>query len=316
MNETSKAFIFNPNGSAQKLREMVVERLGLQEHNFFNLFVKSDKIERCISPDENPYEVVKTFENSHKKGNKKCFLLFKKQIFVSDSTDIEKELKDPVALDLIYQQAVSDIIMSIQPCSKSDVIRLAGLQMQVVYGNYNPNIHKDNFLLKNPQNNLKSFFPEAIYFSKTPHDLEKLILKKYALLPEIKTIEQAKLNYINLVRTLPYYGTTFFSCRSTEKSIQGKVNIGINYGGIVLLKPKTNELILEFLFTEICSWNHSSTTFEFEFGNQSETQTYHFETKQGKAISSTIQTYIDIHIQKLRYEDNDNDNDTTYEIIN
>lgn len=314
MNKSSKAFIYDPKDSAEKLRQMVVDRLELKEHKNFDLFEVIDDIERCIEPDEKPYDI---FKNSDNKDAKKHFLLFKKKIFIDDSIEIEKELEDPIALNLIYQQAVSDIITSTLPCPKIVAIRLAGHQMQVLYGEYNPDFHKENFLLKNPQNNLNFFLPKIINIWKKPNELEKLILREYALLKELKTVEETKYNYINIVRTLPLYGTTFFPpCRLIEnKNISGKIIIGINYDGIVLLKAKTNEFISEHPYQEICNWSYSSKTFIFEFICQSEPQKHCFETKHGKIISSTIQSYIDIHIQRLRYENDDDENNTTY-IIN
>jgi len=103
----------------------------------------------------------------------------------------------------------------------------------------------------------------------------------------------------------------FPPCRSiANKNIPGKVIIGVNSQGISLLKAKTKELISEHLFTEICSWASSSGTFAFEFGNQSESQKYQFDTKQGAIIASTIQTYIDILVQKLRVGDDDDETDS------
>ena len=114
------------------------------------------------------------------------------------------------------------------------------------------------------------------------------------------------------MKSFPLYGTTFFPpCRSiANKNIPGKVIIGVNSQGISLLKAKTKELISEHLFTEICSWASSSGTFAFEFGNQSESQKYQFDTKQGAIIASTIQTYIDILVQKLRSGDDDDETDS------
>lgn len=86
------------------------------------------------------------------------------------------------------------------------------------------------------------------------------------------------------------------------------------------------ELISEHLFTEICSWASSSATFAFEYGNQTESVKYSFETKQvrtpafpgqlvplansdlqGAIIAATIQTYIDILVQMLKNGEDDED---------
>ena len=42
MNNSSKAFAIDPNDNAQKLREMVIERLGLTESRCFVLFEKKE----------------------------------------------------------------------------------------------------------------------------------------------------------------------------------------------------------------------------------------------------------------------------------
>ena len=146
MNNSSKAFAIDPNDNAQKLREMVIERLGLVESRCFVLFEKKEDFglffcffifwvflgfllsfwvevilnettilggkltqpatERCLDPDEKPAELMKHWEKVHdkKKGEDSynAIFLFKKKIFLKDE---EKEMKDSVAMDLVYQQA-------------------------------------------------------------------------------------------------------------------------------------------------------------------------------------------------------------------
>ena len=43
MNNSSKAFAIDPNANAQRLRDMVIERLGLTESRCFYLFEKKDE---------------------------------------------------------------------------------------------------------------------------------------------------------------------------------------------------------------------------------------------------------------------------------
>lgn len=314
MNNSSKAFAMDPNANAGRLRKMVIERLGLTENRCFFLFEKKDEFERCLDADEKPYELMQHWEKipDKKKAAEDSYnaiFLFKKKIFLKDD---EKEMEDKVAMDLIYQQAVSDITSSVYPCTTQDAIKLAGLQMHVTYGDHNAQIHIPGFLAKSAQNNLKSFVPVNLYGNKKSSEWETLILKEHARLAGVKTETEAKLEYLNSVKSSPLYGTTFFPpCRSIgNKNIPGKVVIGVNYEGICLLKQKTKDLISEHLFTEICSWASSSGTFAFEFGNQSESLKYSFETKQGSIIASTIQTYIDILVQMLKHGDDEDETDS------
>lgn len=108
--------------------------------------------------------------------------------------------------------------------------------------------------------------------------------------------------YLNICKAFPLYGMTLFPpCKSTNnKNLPSRVIIGVNFEGLHLLKIRNKEPISDHLYTEICSWASSSTTFGFEFGNQSDSMKYTFETKVGTIIASTVQTYIDILVQMLK----------------
>mmetsp|Transcript_1751 Transcript_1751/g.4777 ORF Transcript_1751/g.4777 Transcript_1751/m.4777 type:complete len:335 (+) Transcript_1751:237-1241(+) len=307
MNTSSKAFAIDTNASTTALRDLIIERINLKEHRCFFIFEKKDDMERCLEPDDKPVEILKSWDGeAKKKGGEEPIFLFKKKIFLKDD---DKEMDDPTARDLVYQQAVSDVTASVYPCSVPDAIKLAGLQMHVTYGDHNPQIHVPGFLTKSASSNLKSFVPKQLYQSKKSSEWESLILKEHARLAGKQSVEDAKLDYLTIVKSSNLYGTTFFPpCRSLgNRNVPGKVIIGVNYEGICLLKPKNKELISEHLFTEICSWASSSGTFAFEFGNQAESQKYTFETKQGSIIASTIQTYIDILVQMLKNGDDDDE---------
>jgi len=113
------------------------------------------------------------------------------------------------------------------------------------------------------------------------------------------------------VKQWPYYGTTFYPpCKSvSNRRLPARVIVGVNAEGILLLKNKEKELVSTHPFTEICSWASSSTTFAFEFGSQTESQKYTFDTKQGAIIASTIQTYIDILVQILKNGEEEEEED-------
>lgn len=136
---------------------------------------------------------------------------------------------------------------------------------------------------------------------KAPKEWEAQIFRAHAK-HQKKSADDAKSEYLDIVKLWPYYGTTFFPpCKVMTKSkLPAKVVIGVNAEGILLLKAKDKELISTHPFTEICAWASSANTFAFEFGSQSDATKYSFETKQGAIIAATIQTYIDILVQMLK----------------
>jgi len=303
MDDSIKAFAIDENSSAEQLKATVVEKIGMKEDACFSIFERKDGWERCLEPDEKPCELMALWNgiDGNSTGSKTAAFVFKKKIFLRDD---EREIQDLIAKHHVYIQALHSVIESEYPCSLEDAIKLAGLQVQIVYGDHKPGNHVVGFLSAN----LKQFVPKDLFQQKKPNDWETVIFKAHATNTG-KSEEEAKTEYLDIVKQWPFYGTTFYPpCKTIgSKKIPNKVIIGVNAEGILLLK-KDKELVSTHPFTEICSWASSSTTFAFEFGSQTESQKYTFETKQGAIIAASIQTYIDILVQMLKSgEDEDDD---------
>jgi len=312
MDDSCRAFAVEENTTSEQLKATIVERLELKEDACFAIFEKKDGWERCLEPEEKPCELMALWTDTGKATKPNPIqepirdvafaFIFKKKIFLRDD---EREMQDTTARHLVYIQALYNVIESEYPCTVEDSIRLAALQVQVVYGDHKAGTHVVGFLTQN----LKQYVPKELFGTKRPSDWESLIFKAHAQLVG-KTAEDAKADYLDIVKQWPFYGTTFFPpCKSSGKQkTPAKVIIGVNAEGILLLK-KDRELVSTHPFTEICSWASSSTTFAFEFGNQTESQKYTFETKQGAIIAATIQTYIDILVQMLKNGSGEDDED-------
>eukprot|EP01111_Echinosteliopsis_oligospora_P011075 TRINITY_DN3560_c0_g1_i1.p1 TRINITY_DN3560_c0_g1~~TRINITY_DN3560_c0_g1_i1.p1 ORF type:complete len:223 (+),score=66.39 TRINITY_DN3560_c0_g1_i1:186-854(+) len=218
-------------------------------------------------------------------------------------------MKDPVAKELLYAQALHCIIDAEYPTTQEEAVTLAGLQVQVLYGEHNANTHIPGFF----NNTIKNFIPKTMLGNKPTKEWEQLIFKQHRLNAR-KTEEDAKTEYLDIVRQFEFYGTTFYPpCKTISKSknLPAKVTIGVNVEGILLLKPKEKELISSHPFTEICSWASSPSTFSFEWGAQHEPARFTFETKQGAIITSCVQTYIDILVQMLKTDSDDDDDNNS-----
>jgi len=300
MDDSYRAFGLEENITADQLKATVVERIEMKEDSCFAIFERKEGWERCLDPEDKPCELMNSWPaptqvpvRDSLREAQTCFI-FKKRIFLRDD---EREMQDSVAKHYVYIQALWSVIESEYPCGIDDAVRLAGLQVQIVYGDHKQASHTVGFLT----NNLRQFVPKDLFPTKKPSEWETLIFKAHATNLG-KTAEVAKTEYLDIVKQWPYYGTTFYPpCRVVgSKNLPRQVIIGVNAEGILLLKREKQELISTHPFTEICSWASSSTTFAFEFGSQPEAVKYTFDTKQGAIIASTIQTYIDILVQMLK----------------
>jgi len=302
MDDSIKAFAVDENSSSDQLKATVVEKIGMKEDACFAIFEKKDGWERCLDQDEKPCELMSLWSTDSNSPSKPCAFVFKKKIFLRDD---DKEMQDLIAKHHVYIQALHSVIESEYPCSVEDAIKLAAIQVQITYGDHKQPTHVVGFLSAN----LKQFVPKDLFPTKKPTEWETLIFKVHAQNVG-KSEEEAKTEYLEIVKQWPFYGTTFYPpCRSIgSRKIPAKVIIGVNAEGILLLK-KDKELVSTHPFTEICSWASSSTTFAFEFGSQAESQKYTFETKQGAIIAASIQTYIDILVQMLKSGEEEEDGD-------
>lgn len=92
-------------------------------------------------------------------------------------------------------------------------------------------------LLKYDRQNIKQFIPKDLFSSKKPSEWESLIFKAHPTNIG-KSEEDAKTEYLDIVKQWPFYGTTFYPpCKSiNNKRLPTKVIIGVNAEGILLLK--------------------------------------------------------------------------------
>jgi len=73
---SSKAFALDVTATAQQLREIAVERIGMKEDGCFALFEKRFEWERCLEPEERPVDLQESWNNSPS-----CFFLLKEENF-------------------------------------------------------------------------------------------------------------------------------------------------------------------------------------------------------------------------------------------
>jgi len=131
-------------------------------------------------------------------------LILKKKFFYNDNID----KGDPVQLHLLYVQLRDAVVSGTYPVSVTEACQLAALQVQAVYGNHNPAVHKIGFL------KLTDFM--APQWSKKK-ELEKDVYKEHKKL--IGMIEiNAKYRYVQFCRSLKTYGITTFLVKFPKKT--------------------------------------------------------------------------------------------------
>merc|ERR1712170_37364 len=79
-------------------------------------------------------------------------LLLKRKYFYSDANI---DSRDPIQLNLLYQQAKEAILNGTHPVRQDDAVQFAAYQVQVQFGDHREITHKPGFL------DLKEFLPQS-----------------------------------------------------------------------------------------------------------------------------------------------------------
>ena len=175
--------------------------------------------------------------------NELDIVVLKKKFFFSDHN---VDRSDPVQLVLMYNQSKEMILSGKHPCTLDEAAQLGAIQMQVDFGNHDPDKHKSGFI------KLKNFVPPE--YQKTK-DLEKRIYNEHAKLQGTTDLN-AKFRYVQLIRSMKTYGVSFFFVKEPiPKSKKTKVVLlGITKQSIVRLDADTKATLTEWKLTQLRRW--------------------------------------------------------------
>eukprot|EP00761_Pharyngomonas_kirbyi_P013343 gb/GECH01013371.1/.p1 GENE.gb/GECH01013371.1/~~gb/GECH01013371.1/.p1 ORF type:complete len:332 (+),score=63.07 gb/GECH01013371.1/:1-996(+) len=298
--------------TAKELCQTVASKINLENTQTFALFYNKNGEERCLEDDEQPCKVMvqelhginadmsqyterAEWEKLKKEWGRMCKFVYKRRVFLRNKA-FPRE--DPTFIRYSYIQAVSEVISGNYPCDHDDAVTLAGLQMQVTFGDHNKQNHVAGFL----KDKIGRFIPEPLLKeNRRLDDWEKDVFAEHARLAGLQT-QDAMLSYLNHVRNWPFYGSTFWTVQTVNKetnSLPEQVVLAVNSNGIQLLKPGSKEQILAQRFSDIYSWAYKRNAFAFVSGALSK-QKFQFATVHGKDIARTLQAYVDILLEEYK----------------
>ena len=131
------------------------------------------------------------------------FVILKKKFFV---TDQNVDRTDPVQLVMMYTQSYDMVVTGKIPTTAEEAIQFGGIILQIKFGNHDPEKHKPGFV------KLKDLVASEYHKNK---DVEKAIYKEHSILHGT-TVLNAKFRFVQLIRSLKHYGTSFFMVKVAE----------------------------------------------------------------------------------------------------
>ncbi|KAI8824903.1 uncharacterized protein EV422DRAFT_576151 [Fimicolochytrium jonesii] len=306
MDNSVKTVLIDESLNVQQLVEIICERIGIQNPEEYSILPERslEAAQQGVGKDAKTQPKAKvgldTLAGDQTKWlhpdktlreqgvNEEDTVMLKKKFFFTDQ-NIDRN--DPVQLNLMFNQAKEMIISGKHPCTAEEACQFAAIQMQVQYGNHEPDKHKAGFI------KVKEYIPPEYQKDK---NLEKRIYTEHSKLQGLTELN-AKFRYVQLSRSLKTYGITFFYVEdeTAKKKKDSAMLLGITKQSVVKLDPLTKEIIREWRLTQLRRWAASPNSFTMDFGDYAEAY-FSVRTKEGEQISQLIAGYIDIIIKKRK----------------
>jgi len=319
VNDTFKTFTVDSFTFVKDVNESLAKKFNLVCDAPFALYeVAGPNVERLLDPKDRLLDVLASWENIADEKNEaakdpkkaaaaektasrpkyNAFLFKAKLVLKTSDPDI---MADPEAVNMIYIQAVHDVITWRYPVNEKDITVLAALQLQAQYGNYKDDTHTDSWLISK----IDEIMPQHLLAKKGKSKKDDKLLKEWAqkILAKYQKVsgfnsQEAKLNYLDYVQEWVFYGATFFVVEQRQfKDYPSPLTLGITCEGVLLMHPEKKTVLENYQFTDIVTWGHSDEKFIIVVGNIVQQRKLIFKTNDGKAMNHLIHDYVKFKVK-------------------
>uniref|UniRef100_A0A0R3TMN8 FERM domain-containing protein n=1 Tax=Rodentolepis nana TaxID=102285 RepID=A0A0R3TMN8_RODNA len=280
---TRKTLQVDDSKTIADLMVVICGKMGITNHEEYSLIHEKGRLQTMRRPKNAPrdYDKLETLKHKLQTDDGANWLSHAKtfrQLGIEETDNLLLQRKyffsdqnvgarDPVQLNLLFIQLKEAILNGAHPISLSQAIELAGLQCQAEMGN---------------------LIPEKQY-------------QKFNGLSE----KDAKVRYIQVCRSLPTYGITFFLIK---EKLPGKNKLvprlfGVSKESVMRVDENTKEILQTWPLTRVRRWAATANLFTLDFGEYSQEGNYVIQTTEGEQISQLISGYIDIILRRKKKPD-------------
>ncbi|ELW62208.1 Myosin-VIIb [Tupaia chinensis] len=289
-NDTSEMLEVGTNTRVRDVCENIASKLQLASWEGCSLFVKiADKV---FSQKEGDFffdslRQVSDWVKKNKPQKEGAPVTLPYQVYFMRKLWLSVVPGKDVSADTIlhYHQELPKYLRGFHKCSREDAVHLASLIYKAQFDN-------DRSQLANVPKILRELVPENLTRLMSSEEWKKSILLAYDKHKD-KTVEEAKVAFLKWICRWPTFGSAFFEVKQTsEPSYPDIVLIAINRHGVLLIHPKTKELLTTYPFTKISSWSSGSTYFHMVLGSLGRGSRLLCETSLGYKMDDLLTSYV------------------------
>ncbi|KAJ3135556.1 cytochrome c oxidase subunit 1 [Physocladia obscura] len=213
----------------------------------------------------------------------------KKRIFKNLEEDMYA--KDPREVHLLCCQVDHEVNNDVYPVGLREGVKLAALKAQIVLGDYNGSSAQ----LPEPSNIFQWITPRVMAKASKENTV-KLIIEQYKLLMGQSQLS-AKLEYLNLVKTFKFYGSTAFNVDNTGELVFNEpIQLLVSISGIKIVQVISREVAMIFLKDEIKDVTSGDGIVSIGVSSNLESvlEIYQFNCNQADELTSLAREYYGI----------------------
>ncbi|GLC77793.1 hypothetical protein PLESTB_000955500 [Pleodorina starrii] len=306
LDETFEELTYDVTTTVLEAVEQLANLIKLQNYTTFTLFecrkavgAKQAGVEPIadehILLDDNKYvaDVLCEFRNS--KLTREGFnskLLFKKRMF----RETDETITEPQFVNLSYVQAQHDYLQGNYPVVREDASQMCALQIQAEHAS-TLNDNEEQVMLC-----IEKYITKQVLMTRPRDEWKADVTARYRALEQFSK-EDARLQFLRILRSLPYGNSIFFAVKRIEDPIgllPAKLILGINKRGVHFFRPVPKEYLHSAELRDIMQFGSSSTAVFFKMRVAGVLHIFQFETRQGEDICMALQTHIN-DIMMKRY---------------
>ena len=252
--------------TVSELSAEIGKKLGIKDPEEFSLQREGDLDCHWLNPRESlPEQGVDSLVT----------LVLRKKYFFQDYT--APDARDETLLNSLFCQGLDAIVGGTNPCTLEEAIKMAGIQCQIRFGDFNEN--------SNMFESLKwSDYLPIEYAQQYSKKIEKEVLNEYKKLTGLNEIS-AKIYYLRHAKFIKTFGYTFF--KVINNSSNKEVLLGISKTNIMLLEPSSKNTISLSPLNLLIQWKVFQDNLTLYYLDTTED----FTTKESKDIALIISDY-------------------------
>uniref|UniRef100_A0A061QQX7 Kinesin-like calmodulin binding protein n=1 Tax=Tetraselmis sp. GSL018 TaxID=582737 RepID=A0A061QQX7_9CHLO len=305
LDETFEELEYDITTTVLEAVEQLAGVIKLENYNTFTLFECRKQVaakagaepvpDEHILLDDNRYmaDVIVEFRNGKAaKEGMQSKILFKKRMF----RETDETITEPVFVNLSFVQAQHDYLNGNYPVVREDAAQMCALQIQAESG---------SSLLDSEEAiaaNIEKYITKQVLMTRPRDEWKADVAARYRALEQFSK-EDARLQFLRILRSLPYGNAIFFPVKRIEDPIgllPGKLILGINKRGVHFFRPVPKEYLHSAELRDIMQFGSSSQAVFFKMRVAGVLHIFQFETKQGEDICMALQTHIN-DIMMKRY---------------